>query len=140
MKYKKFNDTYFLRIDKGEEIIESITRLCEKERITLGKISAIGATNKATIGLFDTDKKQYFSKEFSGDHEITSITGNITQKDKKPYIHAHITIADKNQNVFGGHLSSATVSATCEAVITAFKGYVERKPDEEIGINLLKFD
>ena len=31
MEYKKFNDTYVLRLNKGEEVIESLKELCSKE-------------------------------------------------------------------------------------------------------------
>lgn len=32
MEYRKFGSTYILRIDRGEEILASITTLCNAER------------------------------------------------------------------------------------------------------------
>lgn len=46
---------------------------------------------------------------------------------------------DENGNAIGGHLNSATVSATCEMIITVIDGTVDRYFDEEIGLNLFQF-
>ena len=53
MEYRKFGSTYILRIDRGEEILESITALCRKEKIYLGSISGIGAVGEVTLGVFN---------------------------------------------------------------------------------------
>ena len=39
MLYKRFNDTYMLRIDKGEEIMRFLQAFCEQENITLAQVS-----------------------------------------------------------------------------------------------------
>jgi predicted DNA-binding protein with PD1-like motif len=54
MQYKKFNDDYVLRLEKGEEVIEQIKQLCRKENIKLGTITGLGAANLVEIGLFNT--------------------------------------------------------------------------------------
>jgi predicted DNA-binding protein with PD1-like motif len=54
------------------------------------------------------------------------------------YLHLHINIADSKYNVYGGHLNYAYVSATCEIVIEAVEGEVEREFSEGIGLNLYK--
>lgn len=41
--------------------------------------------------------------------------------------------------VFGGHLNKAIVSATCEMVIHIIDGKVDRKYNEDIGLNLFEF-
>ena len=43
MEYKRFENTVFARIDKGEEIVETLKTICEKEDITLAYVNAIGA-------------------------------------------------------------------------------------------------
>ena len=63
MKFKKFGNKWILRIDKGEEVIQTIKKLCEDNKIKLGSLSGIGATDRATIGLFNTKSKQYQSRE-----------------------------------------------------------------------------
>lgn len=139
MEFKKFDSKYVIRLEKGEEIVESIKKLCEKEDIKLGTISGIGATNRAVIGLFETNTKEYHSKELTGDMEITSLVGNISQMDGEVYLHIHINLANEENKVFGGHLTSAIISATGEIVIDVIEGVVDRKFDEEVGLNLFKF-
>ena len=48
-------------------------------------------------------------------------------------------MADDKGNGLGGHLIRANISVTCEMVIDIINGVVERKMDDEIGINLLDF-
>lgn len=139
MEFKKFDSKYVIRLEKGEEIVESIKKLCEKEDIKLGTISGIGATNRAVIGLFETNTKEYHSKELTGDMEITSLVGNISQMNGEVYLHIHINLANEENKVFGGHLTSAIISATGEIVIDIIEGVVDRKFDEEVGLNLFKF-
>jgi len=49
MEYRKFADTYVIRLDKGEEIISSLQAICEKENIRLGSVEGIGAADHAVI-------------------------------------------------------------------------------------------
>ena len=47
---------------------------------------------------------------------------------------------DEQGRVFGGHLNEAIVSATCEMVVEVIDGQVDRAFDEDVGLNLFKFD
>ncbi|MFP4117750.1 MAG: PPC domain-containing DNA-binding protein [Candidatus Woesearchaeota archaeon] len=140
MQYRKYGSKIFVRIDKGEEIVEKLKELCAKEEITLGNVTGIGATDNAKIGLFDTKEKQYYGKELGGDMEIAPLSGNITTMDGSVYLHLHINLADKENRAFAGHLNSAIVSATFEGVIEVIEGSLERSKDEEIGLNLLDYE
>jgi predicted DNA-binding protein with PD1-like motif len=139
MDYRRFNDTILLRIDRGEEIIETVKKVAEKEHIRLASIEALGATDDFTVGVYDVAAKRYDSKTFTGPHEIVSLTGTITEKDGAFYQHLHLSAGNAACEVFGGHLNRAVVSATCEMVIRILSGAVDRKTDPEIGINLLHF-
>ncbi|MBI9088925.1 MAG: DNA-binding protein [Desulfobacterium sp.] len=139
MEYKAFGKTYVVRIDRGEEILSQVKQVCEAEKITLGKISGLGAVNKAVVGLFETATQEYRSTVMTGDFEITSLTGNITTMEGEVYLHVHANLAGADNSTFGGHLNEAVVSATCELILQAFEGQVNRAFDETIGLNLLDF-
>ncbi|MDD3066313.1 MAG: DNA-binding protein [Candidatus Gracilibacteria bacterium] len=137
MQSKRFGNKIVIRIDKGEEIVEILKKVCEENQIKLGVVSGIGATNQATIGLFETAEKKYHSTELKGDFEIAPLMGNISTLDGKLYLHLHANLADNKHHCFGGHLDFAIVSATAECVIDIIDGEVNRKFSEEIGLNLL---
>jgi predicted DNA-binding protein with PD1-like motif len=139
MEFKKFGSIYVVRIDRGEEIIESLKAFAAGSSVKLGSISGIGAVNKATMGLFDTSLMKYFSKDYSGDYEISSLTGNISTMNSEVYLHIHACLSDVDGTTYGGHLSSAVVSATCEIFINAVDGEIDREYSSSIGINLIKF-
>lgn len=139
MEYRKFDNTIIARIDKGEEILEKVKEIALKENIKLASISALGAVNDFTVGVFKTDEKKYFSNSFQGYFEITSLTGTINTMNDEFYCHIHMSAGNEKGEVFGGHLNRAIVSATCEMVITIIDGAVDRYFDEEIDLNLFKF-
>lgn len=139
MEYRKFNNTIIARIDKGEEILEKIKEISLKENIKLANINALGATNDFTVGVFKTSEKKYYSNNFKGDFEIVSLTGTINTMNGEFYTHIHFSAGDSEGKVFGGHLNRAIVSATCEIVIHIIEGTVDRRLDEEIGLNLFEF-
>ncbi|MCK4241503.1 MAG: DNA-binding protein [Candidatus Atribacteria bacterium] len=137
MKFKKIGSKWIVRIDKGEEIVETLKKFCKDNKIKLGTISGIGATDRVTIGLFNTKNKQYHSQELIGDYEITNLSGNISTMNDEIYLHLHISLADSKYNAYGGHLNSAIISGTGEIVIEEIEGEIERGLNEEVGLNLL---
>lgn len=139
MEYGRFGDTVLLRIDRGEEIIETVKRVAEKERIRLASVEALGAVDDFTVGVYDVAAKRYDSRTFTGAFEIVSLVGTITEKDGAFYQHLHMSAGNRNCEVFGGHLNRAVVSVTCEMVIRVLSGAVDRAPDPETGINLIRF-
>ncbi|RLE39193.1 DNA-binding protein [Candidatus Woesearchaeota archaeon] len=138
MKFKKSDNKYIVRLEKGEEIIEQLTNLCKHENIKAGYILGLGAINKAELGLYNLTTKEYKSKEIEGSYEITILNGNISIMNGDPYLHVHITVSDDNFQVFGGHCKYAIVSATCEITIFPIDTDIDRYFDREIGLNLYK--
>ena len=140
MDYRKFNDTYVVRMDRREEIISSLTEFCQKEQIKLGTVEALGASDHVVIGLYDVAARQYHKHSFDGPMEITSLLGNISTKDGEPYLHLHINLCRDDMSVIGGHLNECRISATCEMIVRVLDGVVERKYDDSVtGLNLFEF-
>ena len=139
MRYQKSGNTYMVRHDLGEDIIENLKKLCEDEHIRVGRVEAIGATDRAVIGVYDLTRKEYYREEIDEFMEIASLNGNITEMNGEPYIHLHATLADQRHSVHGGHVIRMRVGATCEMFVTVMDGVVDRQKDEEIGINLWTF-
>ncbi len=139
MEYKRFDNTIIARFDRGEEVLEQIKAIALKENIKLASVSALGATNDFTVGVFKVDEKKYYSNEFKGNFEIVSLTGTINTMNDEFYTHIHMSAGNDKGEVFGGHLNRAIISATCEMVINIIDGKVDRYHDDEVGLNLFKF-
>ncbi len=136
MNFKKFGSRYVVRLDKGDEIVSSLKQFCTENNIRLGSITGIGAANSVTIGLFETASKQYHSNTLTGDYEITSLNGNVSSMNNEVYLHLHISISDSAYKAYGGHLTSAVISGTCELLIDTIDGTIERQFDEDTGLNI----
>ena len=139
MHYRVFGDTYVVRLQRGEEVLACLRELCEKESISLGTVSAIGAVNHVVVGVYRVDEQKYVANTFDGVMELTSLMGNITEKDGEPYLHLHATFGDLTGKVIGGHLNEAVVSATCELFVRKVEGHVGRRLDPETGLNIFDF-
>ena len=139
MEYARFENIIVARIDRGEEVLEELRKIALKENIRLAQISALGAVGDFTVGVFYTAEKEYHANRFTGDWEIVSLVGNITQQKGEYYAHLHMSAGGVDGSVVGGHLNRAVISATCEMFITILDGVVERSFSDEIGLNLLKF-
>ena len=70
MEYRKFGDTYIVRMDRDEEILAQLKIFAEKEQVKLASVTALGAVKDFTIGVFDTSAKAYHSNRFQGVYEI----------------------------------------------------------------------
>lgn len=139
MEYRRFGNKIIARIDKGEEILTTIKEISLKENIKLASVQALGATDEFTVGVYKVDEKKYYTNEFKGYFEIVSLTGTINTMNGEFYIHIHMSAGNDKGEVFGGHLNKAIVSATCEMVIDIIDGNVDRKYDEETGLNVFRF-
>lgn len=139
MEYRKFGDTYIVRIDRDEEILTQLKVFAEAEGVKLASVTALGAVKDFTVGVFDTGAKVYKSNRFQGVYEIVSLVGTINTMDGAFYCHLHMCAADQEGRAFGGHLNEAVISATCELVISCLPGRTDRVFSDEVGLNLIAF-
>ena len=49
MDYRKFVDTVYIRMDRGDEIIEGILDICKKDQILSATFRGIGGCGEAQI-------------------------------------------------------------------------------------------
>ncbi len=139
MRYRKYGDTYLVRIDRGEEIVEQVKALARTEGIRLASVQALGAVSEFTVGVFNVDERKYRSNSFRGVYEIASLTGTIDTLEGEVYTHLHLCAAGEQGQAFGGHLDRAVVSAVCEMVVRVLPGTADRSFDEALGLNLFRF-
>ncbi len=136
--YKQAKDNILIgKLGFGNDILEELTSICIKEKITLGKIEAIGAVQRACVAFFNQATRKYQYINYDRPSEIINLTGNITIKEDKPFVHAHIVLADESGNAYGGHLAPGTIVFACEFIITQFSGAgLKREVDKTTGLYL----
>ena len=125
------------RLPHDSDFLEAMTELAGRGGIKLGTISAIGAVKRAKIGFYDQKTREYQEKEILEPMEISSCLGNISLKDGEIFVHAHVTLADKEGRVLGGHLAPGTIIFAAECRITELKGEsLKRSYDDITGLSL----
>ena len=140
MEYRHFGDTYIVRMDRGEEILATLKAFCEKEDIRLAQVDALGAVDHAVVSVYDVPTKTFFKKEFNEPMEISNLCGTVSRKEGEVYLHLHATVCDKDLLAHGGHANELRVSATCEMVVRTIPGEVGRVLNEDIGLNMFRFE
>ena len=137
VKKVKSRELFMGRLDHGADLLEQITGICLENDIRLGRVEAIGAVRKATLAYYDQQTFEYRFFTIDEHLEITKLVGNISLKDGSPFVHAHITLADKTGAAYGGHLAPGTTVFACEVLIESMEGAIlERKFDEETRLPL----
>ncbi len=118
----KYKRTFTGSIASGSDLYAALTKIVTEEDIRTGKITGIGAVSNAVISYFNQEKKEYQTIEFDGGLEILSCIGNVSVREGKPFVHAHITLSDQEGKVFGGHLMPGTKVFACEVFIDEYSG------------------
>jgi uncharacterized protein len=129
--------TAVLRFDRDEEVLQGIRQYCIDEEIGAATFSGIGAAQRIVLSWYDLGPKEYVDKELEGQWEIASLTGNVSRKEDNAHVHAHGVFSDRSMQAQGGHIKKLVVGATCEVVLTAIEGTMERERDDETGLWLL---
>ncbi len=137
MEFEYKEGIYIIRLSKGEEILSTLTEFCSRHQIQSGWISGIGAAQKITAGYYDLIRKEYIWKEFENVYEIIPLTGNISLKENKVFLHLHINFTDHDLKSYGGHLKSAIVNPTLEVIIYKLDQHLVRSFHAETGLYLL---
>ena len=140
-KYKEVKDNLFvLSLDNHVEVVEALAAFCSEKGIVAGSVNGLGAVCEATFRFLDPATMKYVDKTFSEQMELTNLTGNISQKDGKPYLHLHLTASRRDYSCIGGHLLAARINGACELFVESYPGqYVGRRVDAETGLNMYDF-
>ena len=125
------------RLPKGADLIEAVNEICARENIAIASVTGIGTVVRARIGFFDQRRRVFSFFETNGEMELTSLTGNVSQKDGKPSAHLHGVFSDQSGQTVGGHVADGTIMYSCECVITEYCGpELARTLDAETGLML----
>jgi predicted DNA-binding protein with PD1-like motif len=139
MKFTSDGFNFVLRLDMGEQVVDSIKKFVKDNNIKSGFITGIGGLTWAELGFYDMTAKAYVWSRFEEALELLNVTGSIAWMNKEPILHLHATVSDASQYARGGHLNEASVSGTVEIFIHVLDEdkVLKRYKDKKTGLNLL---
>ena len=102
MEYRKIGDNYYIRMDRGDEIISNLLSICEKESIPSAVFSGIGGCQSAELQVFIPERLRvgersswtsqaaepsagmtgsFETEQLEGMLELVSLNGNVVRDD-----------------------------------------------------------
>ena len=136
MKFRMEKSRAYMTLAKGDNINKMFESFAEVKGVGCAWLNGIGALENPEIGYYSLEDKSYYRKIFKGEYELTSLIGNITLKEGKPFSHTHITFSDTEFRVFGGHLFNANITAAGEFIMQFGSDEINREMNAEIGLPL----
>jgi predicted DNA-binding protein with PD1-like motif len=125
-----------VRLKHDADFIQSLTELTTSKGIEAGSFTAIGALKRAKLGYYHQRNRRYREVGIESPHELVSCVGNVSLSEGKPFVHAHVVLADEKGNTKAGHLLEGIVFAA-EVHLHQLEGpKLERKHDEVTGLLL----
>ena len=144
MDYRKFGETYYIRMDRGDEIIGGILKICKEEHIRSATFSGIGGCGEAQIQTFIPEARAFEQWTVSGMLELVSLTGNVVSDDQEELRHhTHAVLSYKEgdcHRTAAGHIKSLAVLYTAEIELRPVAGgIINRRFDPETGTGFWDF-
>lgn len=144
MEYRKFGDAYYVRLDRGDEVVSSILGICKAENVASATFSGIGGCKEALIQTFIPETGEFETQVYAGMLELVSLIGNIFSGDDgelSSHAHALFSYKDGGEHcVAAGHVKSITVLYTAEIELRpVVGGVIGKKYDPETGTGFWDF-
>ena len=132
--------TIALVFDQGDDVVVTLERFAQERSLDAAHFTAIGAFERATLGYFSWEKKDYVKIPVEEQVEVLSLTGDIAIQDGKAKVHAHAVLGRRDGSTVGGHLLAASVRPTLELMLTESPAHLRRVYDPATGLALIKIE
>lgn len=140
MEHKTAKDKTIMRLNRDENVVESVTKLAKEKDWKAGTIMGIGAFKDTVLAYYDLDQQAYLKKTIPEIYELVSLQGNLSQVNGEPFFHMHVVIAGRDQQCLGGHLVSAKVGVTVELIFEEIDlRMIRTENDSRVALKLLDF-
>ncbi|MCD6107128.1 MAG: DNA-binding protein [Caldisericaceae bacterium] len=124
-----------VRLQDGEDLLESLKTVCKNYKIESGIIlNGIGMLRNVEIGYWDGN--EYLAKNIKDPVELVSLQGNIstTENDGDPIIHIHVALALKDHTLIGGHFIKGQINNTGEIFLQKLDNILLIRKKERNGL------
>jgi uncharacterized protein len=125
------------RLQTGSDVVEEIERTCAERGILAAEVTVVGAVQHAAYAYYDQAALRYIELASEEHHELAGWVGNISQRDGRPFLHAHATFADERGATVSGHILRGTLAFVAEVIIHEWTDLsLVRTHDETTGLAL----
>jgi predicted DNA-binding protein with PD1-like motif len=130
--------TFALIFDQGDEVMSQLQKFAQEHHLTAAHFTAIGALSDVVFAWFDWQTKKYNNIPVREQVEVLTLSGDISESDGEPKIHAHLIVGKSDGTAHGGHLVEAHVRPTLELILTQTPVHLQRKVDPRSGVALIQ--
>ena len=122
-----------VRLNKGEDLAESLASLITSQRITVATVQGHGALEAVILDSYDARARTYGdARTFTGRLELISLQGHLSTREGHPDLYLHAAVARDTGNgveVLGGRLIEAQVVAVELTLLLHDDLHLERTPE-----------
>lgn len=125
------------RLATGSDLVAEIERLCAERSVLAATVEVIGAVRRGRFAYYEQAEQRYRELESELHHEIVGFIGNVSEREGRPFLHAHATFADADGATVGGHLLKGIEVFAAEVVVRELRDVaLVRLHDAETGLAL----
>ncbi|HUP50693.1 MAG TPA: PPC domain-containing DNA-binding protein [Thermoanaerobaculia bacterium] len=131
--------SFVLVFEYGEQVVGPLNRFANEVQLRGSSVAGIGAFERAHLGYFNPETKEFHENAVDEQVEVLSLTGNIAEDARgERKLHLHVVLGCRDASTRGGHLIDAVVRPTLELMITELPRHLKRKHDPKSGLVLLE--
>lgn len=126
MLIQKDGNEIFLKIEKGEDVLQTLEKVAEENNVDSGEVIwGVGMIRNLQIGYFNG--REYEKEVFGPSLEVVSFHGSIAENE--PRFHIHASCAGQDHGVVGGHLFGGAADPLLEVRIRKFENIRATRQD-----------
>ncbi|HEV2540944.1 MAG TPA: PPC domain-containing DNA-binding protein [Frateuria sp.] len=132
--------TWAVVLDTGEEANACLLAFAKEQHLSAAHFTAIGAFERAVLGYFDWNSKDYKRNAVDEQVEVVSLIGDVALEGGEPKLHMHAVLGQSDGRALGGHLLEGRVRPTLEVIVTQSPAHLRRRHDPASGLALIHLD
>ena len=134
------NKTWAVVLETGEEANACLLDFAKRQNLSAAHFTAIGAFQRAVLGYFDWNTKDYKRNAVDEQVEVVALIGDVALDGDQPKLHMHAVLGQSDGRALGGHLLEGHVRPTLEVIVTETPAHLRRRHDPQSGLALIHPD
>lgn len=132
--------TFIGRLERGADLVATITRIANAEGVKVGTVSVHGLIDGCALSRIDPASGLQETIRMEGRFEIGHTSGTISQFKGRSMVRLNGVLAAEEGTLVAGTLAPGCLVHACEVVITEYTGggVLSRDFDPETGLPLWK--